>query len=144
MSNSYVVNLRCADKTCGTEYKKEANYVCEDCFGTLEVNYDYQEIKKNLTIEKILSREKNLWRYKELLPLDSEPTVGLNSGFTPLIKAENLAKKLGVDELYIKNDGVSFPTLSFKDRVVSVALSKAIELGYDTVCLLYTSDAADE
>jgi len=143
MSNSYVVNLRCADKTCGTEYKKEANYVCEDCFGPLEVNYDYQEIKKNLTIEKILSREKNLWRYKELLPLDSEPTVGLNSGFTPLIKAENLAKKLGVDELYIKNDGVSFPTLSFKDRVVSVALSKAIELGYDTVGCASTGNLAN-
>ena len=133
MSDSYGVNLRCADKSCGTEYEKKANYVCEDCFGPLEVNYDYQKIKKDLTIEKILSREKNLWRYKELLPLDAEPTVGLNSGFTPLIKADNLAKKLGVDELYIKNDGVSFPTLSFIDRVVSVALSKAIELGYDTV-----------
>ena len=143
MSDSYVVNLRCADKGCGTEYEKKANYVCEDCFGPLEVNYDYQKIKKDLTIEKILSREKNLWRYKELLPLDAEPTVGLNSGFTPLIKADNLAKKLGVDELYIKNDGVSFPTLSFKDRVVSVALSKAIELGYDTVGCASTGNLAN-
>ena len=101
MSNSYAVNLRCADKACGKEYEKKDFYVCEYCFGPLEVNYDYKKIKKDLTIEKILSREKNLWRYKELLPLDSEPTVGLHSGFTPLIKADNLAKKLGVDELYI-------------------------------------------
>lgn len=143
MSNSYAVNLRCADKACGKEYEKKDLYVCEYCFGPLEVNYDYKKIKKDLTIEKILSREKNLWRYKELLPLDSEPTVGLHSGFTPLIKADKLAKKLGVDELYIKNDGVSFPTLSFKDRVVSVALSKAKELGFDTVGCASTGNLAN-
>ena len=143
MSNSCVINLRCADSNCGKEYEKKANYVCEYCFGPLEVNYDYKKIKKVLTIEKILKREKTLWRYKELLPLDHDPTVGLNSGFTPLIKADNLGKKLGVDELYIKHDGVSFPTLSFKDRVVSVALSKAKELGFDTVGCASTGNLAN-
>ena len=143
MSNSCVISLRCADKKCGKEYEKKDSYVCEYCFAPLEVNYDYKKIKNDLTIEKILSREKTLWRYKELLPLDSEPTVGLNSGFTPLIKADNLAKILGVDELYIKNDGVSFPTLSFKDRVVSVALSKAKELGFDTVGCASTGNLAN-
>ncbi len=143
MSNSCVISLRCADKKCGKEYEKKDSYVCEYCFAPLEVNYDYKKIKNDLTIEKILNREKTLWRYKELLPLDSEPTVGLNSGFTPLIKADNLAKILGVDELYIKNDGVSFPTLSFKDRVVSVALSKAKELGFDTVGCASTGNLAN-
>ena len=143
MSNSCVISLRCADKKCGKEYEKKDLYVCEYCFGPLEVNYDYKKIKNDLTIEKILNREKTLWRYKELLPLDSEPTVGLNSGFTPLIKADNLAKILEVDELYIKNDGVSFPTLSFKDRVVSVALSKAKELGFDTVGCASTGNLAN-
>ena len=143
MSNSCVISLRCADKKCGKEYEKKDLYVCEYCFGPLEVNYDYKKIKNDLTIEKILNREKTLWRYKELLPLDSEPTVGLNSGFTPLIKADNLANILEVDELYIKNDGVSFPTLSFKDRVVSVALSKAKELGFDTVGCASTGNLAN-
>ena len=84
-----------------------------------------------------------MWRYKELLPLDNEPTVGLNTGFTPLIKANNLGKILGVKNLYIKNDGVNFPSLSFKDRVVAVALSKAVELGYDTVGCASTGNLAN-
>ena len=84
-----------------------------------------------------------MWRYKELLPLDNEPTVGLNTGFTPLIKANNLARILGVKNLYIKNDGVNFPSLSFKDRVVAVALSKAVELGYDTVGCASTGNLAN-
>ena len=83
-----------------------------------------------------------MWRYKELLPIDNEPSVGLNTGFTPLIKADNLAKVLGVKNLYIKNDGVNFPSLSFKDRVVAVALSKAKELGYDTVGCASTGNLA--
>jgi threonine synthase len=98
------------------------------CFGPLEVDYEYEEIKKVISREKIESRGKTMWRYKELLPLDGEPTVGTQVGYTPLVKADNLAKKLGVEELYIKNDSVNFPTFSFKDRVVSAALSKAKEL----------------
>jgi threonine synthase len=117
--------------------------VCEYCFGPLEAVYDYDRIKKKLTKEAIESRPKNLWRYKELLPLDGEPTDGLNSGFTPLIRARNLEKALGVKELYIKDDSVCHPTLSFKDRVVSVALSKAKEFGFNTVACASTGNLAN-
>ena len=95
-----------------------------------------------LTKKSIKSREKNLWRYKELLPIDGEPQVGLESGFTPLIKADNLAKELGVSELYVKDDTVVHPTLSFKDRVVAVALTKAKEFGFDTVACASTGNLA--
>ena len=84
-----------------------------------------------------------MWRYKELLPIDKEPTVGLHSGFTPLVKANNLAKALGVKELYIKDDSVNQPTLSFKDRVVSVAVSKAREFGFDIVACASTGKLAN-
>ena len=140
---SFVTCLKCMDCSPACEYEKQALYVCDDCFGPLEPNYDYDNIKKNLTIEKISLRQKNMWRYKELLPIDNEPSVGLNTGFTPLIKADNLAKVLGVKNLYIKNDGVNFPSLSFKDRVVAVALSKAKELGYDTVGCASTGNLAN-
>ena len=118
---TYVKGLKCRE--CGRSYPKEALYVCEYCFGPLEVDYDYEKIRERLTREVIESRPKNLWRYRELLPLDNEPTDGLNSGFTPLIRARNLEKAFGVKELYIKDDSVNHPTLSFKDRVVAVALS---------------------
>ncbi|MDP3259271.1 MAG: threonine synthase, partial [Thermodesulfovibrionales bacterium] len=117
-------------------------YVCEFCFGPLEVVYDYKKIKKVLTKKTIKSRGENLWRYKELLPIDGEPQVGLESGFTPLIKADNLAKELGVSELYVKDDTVAHPTLSFKDRVVAVALTKAKEFGFDTVACASTGNLA--
>ncbi len=138
---SYVKGLKCRE--CGREYPKEPLYVCEYCFGPLEVAYDYERIKKKLTKELIESRPKNLWRYKELLPLDGEPTDGLNSGFTPLIRARNLEKVFGVKELYIKDDSVCHPTLSFKDRVVSVALSKAKEFGFNTVACASTGNLAN-
>lgn len=138
---SYVKGLKCRE--CGREYPKEVLFVCEYCFGSLEVNYDYDRIKKDLTKETLLKRPKTMWRYKELLPLDNEPTVGLNSGFTPLIRANNLAKELGVKELYIKDDSVNHPTLSFKDRVVSVAISKAREFGFDTVACASTGNLAN-
>jgi len=138
---SYVKGLKCRE--CGREYPKEPLYVCEYCFGPLEAVYDYERIKKKLTKELIESRPKNLWRYKELLPLDGEPTDGLNSGFTPLIRARNLEKALGVKELYIKDDSVCHPTLSFKDRVVSVALSKAKEFGFNTVACASTGNLAN-
>jgi len=91
----------------------------------------------------IASRPKNLWRYRELLPIDDRPLADLHSGFTPLIKADNLAKELGVKELYVKNDSVCHPTLSFKDRVVSVAITKAKEFGFDTVACASTGNLAN-
>lgn len=136
----YVSGLKCRE--CGREYPVEPIYVCEFCFGPLEAVYDYKKIKKVLTKRAIEKREENLWRYKELLPIDGEPQVGLESGFTPLIKADNLSKELGVRELYIKDDTVVHPTLSFKDRVVAVALTKAKEFGFDTVACASTGNLA--
>lgn len=136
----HVRGLKCRE--CGREYPVEPIYVCEFCFGPLEVVYDYKSIKKSLTKKSIEKRDKNLWRYKELLPIDGEPQVGLKSGFTPLIKTERLAKELGIKDLYIKDDTVAHPTLSFKDRVVAVALTKAKEFGFDTVACASTGNLA--
>lgn len=136
----YVSGLKCRE--CSREYPIEPIYVCEFCFGPLEAIYDYKAIKKVLTKKNIEKRPKSLWRYKELLPIDGEPQVGFRSGFTPLIKADNLAKALGVKELYIKDDTVAHPTLSFKDRVVAVALTKAKEFGFDTVACASTGNLA--
>ena len=138
---SYIKGLKCRE--CSREYPKEPLYVCEYCFGPLEVDYDYERIKKKLTKKVIEYRPKNLWRYRELMPIDGEPTDGLKSGFTPLIRAKNLNKALGVEELYIKDDSVNHPTLSFKDRVVAVALSKAKEFGFDTVACASTGNLAN-
>lgn len=138
---SYVKGLQCRE--CHHPYPKEPLHVCEFCFGPLEVVYNYEEIKKVLTREKILSRPPNMWRYRELLPIDGEPTVGAQVGYTPLVKANRLAKTLGVEELYIKNDAVNYPTLSFKDRVVSVALSKAREFGFKIVACASTGNLAN-
>ena len=138
---SYVKGLKCRE--CGRSYPKEPLYVCEYCFGPLEVDYDYDRIKKQLTREVISMRPHNMWRYRELLPIDGAPTDGLNSGFTPLVRAKNLEKALDVKELYIKDDSVNHPTLSFKDRVVAVALSKAKEFGFDTVSCASTGNLAN-
>ncbi|MCS7170792.1 MAG: threonine synthase [Aquificaceae bacterium] len=129
-------------RECGREYPLEPMHVCEFCFGPLEVKYDYDEIKRRISREKIESGPKSLWRYLELLPVE-EPKVGLNAGFTPLKKADNLGRVLGLDQLYIKDDSVNHPTLSFKDRVVSVAISKAIEFGFDTVACASTGNLAN-
>ena len=138
---SFVKGLKCRE--CGQEYPKKPLHVCETCFGPLEVDYQYDQIKKNISREKIASRPRNLWRYRELLPIDGEPQAGLYSGFTPLIRAHRLGAVLGVKELYIKDDSVSHPTFSYKDRVVSVAISKAIEFGYDTVSCASTGNLAN-
>jgi len=138
---SYLKGLKCRE--CGREYPKEALYVCEHCFGSLEAVYDYEKIKSRLTREQIVARPKNLWRYRELLPIEGDPTDGLNSGFTPLLKAKNLGRVLGVKELYLKDDSVCHPTLSFKDRVVAVALSRAKEFGFDTVGCASTGNLAN-
>jgi len=133
--------LKCRE--CGREYPLTATHVCEFDFGPLEVVYDYDLIKSSLTRDVIIARPKSMWRYRELLPVQNEPTVGRQVGFTPLIKAERLAGRLGIRELWIKNDAVNHPTLSFKDRVVSVALSRARELGFDTVACASTGNLAN-
>lgn len=133
--------LKCRE--CGREYPLAATHVCEFDFGPLEVAYDYDRIKKSLTKAAIQSRPKSMWRYRELLPVAGEPTVGTQVGFTPLVKADRLAKALGIRELWIKNDTVNYPTLSFKDRVVSVALSRSVELGFKTVACASTGNLAN-
>uniref|UniRef100_A0A7C2VEB7 Threonine synthase n=1 Tax=Hydrogenobacter sp. TaxID=2152829 RepID=A0A7C2VEB7_9AQUI len=132
--------LKCRE--CGREYPIEPIHVCEYCFGPLEVKYDYEEIKKKISRKKIEEGPKSLWRYIDLLPVE-EPRVGFHAGFTPLKKAENLGKLLGLENLYIKDDSVNHPTLSFKDRVVSVAISKAIEFGFDTTACASTGNLAN-
>jgi threonine synthase len=138
---SFVTGLQCRE--CGQEYPQEPLHVCELCFGPLEIRYDYAGIKKSIDRDTIASRERNLWRYRELLPIDGEPRVGLYSGFTPLVRAERLGEALGVNELYVKDDSVNHPTFSYKDRVVSVAISKAIEFGFDTVSCASTGNLAN-
>ncbi|MFQ5647044.1 MAG: threonine synthase [bacterium] len=138
---SFVEGLKCRE--CGELYPIEPKYVCEFCFGPLEAVYNYERIARNFNREVILSRSKNMWRYRELLPIDHDPTVGLYSGYTPLVKADRLAESLGVDTLYVKDDSVCHPTFSFKDRVVSVALSKAGEFGFDTVGCASTGNLAN-
>ncbi len=122
--------LRCA--MCKTEFPAEALYVCDQCLGPLEAFYDYAAARRTMTREAIASRPRNLWRYRELLPITGDPRTGFDSGFTPLVRAGRLAAELGVEELYLKDDSVNHPTLSYKDRVVPVAATRAIELGFDT------------
>ncbi len=130
-------------KECSARYNPEPIHVCEQCFGPLEVEYDYEAIAPLISRDIIQSRAPNMWRYRELLPIQGDVTVGEHVGFTPLVKADRLAAKLGVRELWIKNDSVNYPTLSFKDRVVSVALTRAKEFGYDTVACASTGNLAN-
>lgn len=133
--------LRCRE--CGEGYELDPIHVCELCFGPLEVVYDYALVKQTLTRETLQTRPKSMWRYRELLPIAHEPTVGLQTGYTPLIKASRLAHVLGMEELYIKNDTVNHPTLSFKDRVVSVALTRAKEFGFTLASCASTGNLAN-
>jgi len=137
----FVKGLRC--KECGKDYEKLPIHVCEFCFGPLEVDYDYEGIKKVVTRKSIEAGPPTMWRYKEFMPIDGEPTVGLHTGYTPLVRAKNLGKLLGLDHLYIKNDSVNHPTFSFKDRVVAVAVAKAMEFGFDTVSCASTGNLAN-
>ena len=134
-----LVGLQC--HLCKTPFPATASYVCEKCLGPLEPVYDYESIR--LTREAIASRPKNLWRYRELLPIAGEPRTGFNSGFTPLVRCDRLAERLGVSELYIKDDSVNHPTLSYKDRVVSVAATRAVELGFDVLACASTGNLAN-
>src|SRR5215510_14106726 len=139
--HGFMKALKCRE--CGREYPLAATHVCEFDFGPLEVAYDYDRIKKAMTRATIESRPQTMWRYRELLPVAGEPTVGFQVGYTLLVKADRLAKRLGIRELWIKNDTVNYPTLSFKDRVVSVALSRARELGFKVVSCASTGNLAN-
>jgi threonine synthase len=132
--------LRCRE--CGHEYEIAPIYTCEWCFGPLEVVYDYDEIAKRVSREKIAAGPQSLWRYDDLLPVSGDPAVDLGTGWTPLVRAHRLAEALGLGEVWIKNDTRN-PTNSFKDRVVSVALTKALEFGFKTVACASTGNLAN-
>ena len=136
---SALIGLQC--HLCKATFPAEAIYVCDKCLGPLEPIYDYIAIKP--TRECIERRPKNLWRYRELLPITGEPRTGFNSGYTPLVRCDRLAKRLGVTQLYIKDDSVNHPTLSYKDRVVCVAATRAVELGFKVLACASTGNLAN-
>ena len=136
---SYVKSLRCRE--CGSDYPIEPQYVCDFCFGPLEVSYDYDAIARVISRERITKGPLTMWRYHDLLPVDAEMALDMHTGFTPLIRANNLGRLLGLNNLYIKNDSVN-PTFSFKDRVVSVASAKALEFEFDTLACASTGNLA--
>ena len=138
---SFVHGLRCRE--CGRQYPKKPIAGCVECFAPLKVEYDYDAIGRVLDRQVIEAREFSIWRYRELMPMDAPPKVGLSTGGTPLVRADRLARKLGLEELYLKNDSVNFPTLSFKDRVTAVAVNKAIEFGLDAVGCASTGNLAN-
>ncbi len=136
---SALIGLQC--HLCKTTFPAVASYVCERCLGPLEPLYDYNAIR--ITRDAIERRPKNLWRYRELLPIDGEPRTGFHSGFTPLVKCDRLASRLGVGDLYLKDDSVNHPTLSYKDRVVAVAATRAVELGFSVLACASTGNLAN-
>lgn len=138
---AFVRGLHC--RSCDRVYPSGPFYYCEDCFGPVEVLYDYPAIAAALSRDVIARRAPGMWRYRELLPIEGEPTVGLEVGGTPLVRADRLARLLGIQTLWIKNDAVCYPTLSFKDRVVAVALTRAKELGFHTVGCSSTGNLAN-
>jgi len=137
---SYVKSLR--GKESGIDYPIEPRTICDSDFGPVEVTYDYDAMKGKVTRESIEAGPQSLWRYKDLLPVEGEPKSGFHSGWTPLVKADRLAKYLGVKELYIKDDSANYPSFSYKDRVVAVAVTKAFEFGFDTVGCASTGNLA--
>lgn len=138
---SYLKGLRC--KECASEYPADRSFICLNCFGPLEAVYDYAKIQSVLSPQVIEKRERSLWRYRELLPVEGEPITGFHSGWTPLVRARRLAEVLGVRELYLKDDSVNHPTFSYKDRVVSIALSRGAELGYSVFACASTGNLAN-
>jgi threonine synthase len=135
------VALKC--KECRGEYELGASYVCERCFGPLEVSYDHSALGDPAELRrKIQAGPPSIWRYSDFLPFDRRPRPGLDAGFTPLIRSERLAERLGVGEIWVKNDAAN-PTHSFKDRVVNVAIAKARELGFETVACASTGNLAN-
>ncbi|MDA0733532.1 MAG: threonine synthase [Chloroflexi bacterium] len=135
----FVSGLKCRE--CSREYPAEALNVCDFCFGPLEVEYDYDTISEVISADRISKGPLSIWRYQDLLPASGENPVDIMAGYTPLLKAPNLGKRLGLNNLYIKNDSVN-PSFSFKDRVVSVAATKAVEFGFETLACASTGNLA--
>src|SRR5487761_1225051 len=136
----FVTGLRCRE--CGRTFPVAALHVCDYCFGPLEVAYDYEAIAATVTRERIAAGPRSIWRYRDLLPADDVAPVELGAGFTPLVRADRLAAELGLGELWIKDDTAN-PTGSFKDRVVSVALTKARQLGFKVAACASTGNLAN-
>ena len=134
---SHVTSLRCRE--CSRDYPIEPINSCEYCFGPLEVAYDYDSIARTVTRKSIADGPNTIWRYHDFLPVEAENAVDLGTGFTPLLKADNLGKKLGLDNLYIKNDSVN-PSFSFKDRPVSITATKALEFGFEVLACVSTGN----
>src|SRR6185503_11674135 len=136
-----LLGLRCRE--CGSEYELQATHVCEMCFGPLDVVFDQAVLKKKVSRERIEQGPASMWRYRDLLPVeDDTPVVTLGEGFTPLVKADRLGAELGLKNLYVKNDSMN-PTNSFKDRVVSVAISWARSQGFETMACASTGNLAN-
>lgn len=137
---SFAKNLRCRE--CGRVYPLDPMHVCEFCFGPLEVFYDYEALSRTLTRERIERGPLSMWRYADLLPCAAETAVDIGTGFTPLLRAARLGRLLGLERLYVKNDCQN-PTWSFKDRVVSLAVTKAREFEFDTLACASTGNLAN-
>jgi threonine synthase len=136
----FVSGLRCRE--CGRTYPAEALHVCDFCFGPLEVTYDYEKVAATISRQRIEAGPRSIWRYADLLPVSDPAPVDLGAGFTPLVRADRLAAELGLGELWIKDDTAN-PTGSFKDRVVSVALTKARQLGFKIAACASTGNLAN-
>ncbi len=136
----HLTGLRCRE--CGRRFPAEALHVCDFCFGPLEVAYDYERLASEVTRERIAAGPLSMWRYRDLLPVGDGTPVDLGAGWTPLVRADRLAAELGLGELWLKDDTAN-PTGSFKDRVVSVALTKARELGFKVVACASTGNLAN-
>ncbi len=134
-----VLALRC--RQCSAQYPESPQYVCDECFGPLEAVYDYDAIRAQVSREQIARGPRSIWRYQALLPAQRDPRIDLQAGFTPLVKADQLGKRLGLNNLYIKNDSVN-PTFSFKDRVVAVASAKALQFGFSALACASTGNLA--
>ena len=133
--------LRCRE--CGKTFGNQPRSICEDCFSPLEITYDYDSLRSRVSRDLFASRSPNMWRYRELLPLPAEFQPSLPVGYTPLVSAPRLGERLGSRKLFLKNDAVCLPTLSFKDRVVAVALANARAFGFDTVACSSTGNLAN-
>ena len=133
--------LRCRE--CGKTFGNQPRSICEECFSPLEITYDYDSIRPRVSREAFASRAPNMWRYRELLPLLEGYESSLPVGYTPLVSASRLGEKIGSRKLFVKNDAVCLPTLSFKDRVVAVALANARSFGFDTVACSSTGNLAN-
>ncbi|MBI3941322.1 MAG: threonine synthase [Acidobacteria bacterium] len=138
---NYFTGLQC--HLCQAKFPARALFVCDRCLGPLEVVYDYAAIRAGISRDEIERRPRNIWRYRELLPISGPPRTGFHSGFTPLVRSDRLARKWGLSELYIKDDSVNHPTFSYKDRVVSVAATRAVELGFNVFACASTGNLAN-